>query len=217
MKKNKYLKALLDLERKFNDEESLNAINLLRSKLNDLSEDEDKSSNEEFPIPVELNQHVNSYAIFSDGACRGNPGPGAWAVFTQSKMGEKLFESVGVEFLTTNNKMELEAAIMGITELRNHLSATNLSASDDDVFVYLYSDSKYVVDGIEKWVPGWKNNNWRKADNKAPENIELWKRFDEEKAAFKNLKFMWVKGHAGHPQNEYCDQLANRALDEAGL
>ena len=83
--------------------------------------------------------------------------------------------------------------------------------------VFLYSDSKYVVDGIQKWVPGWKRRGWKKADNKAPENLDLWQELDVLVSKFDELQFKWVKGHSGHPQNEFCDQLANKSLDESGF
>ena len=112
---------------------------------------------------------------------------------------------------TTNNRMELEGALQALEALTRE-DTKALSKS-----VFLYSDSKYVVDGIEKWVPGWKKRGWKKADKKEPENLALWQELDTVVGKFKKLRFQWVKGHAGHPQNEYCDQLANQALDEAGL
>ena len=83
--------------------------------------------------------------------------------------------------------------------------------------VYLYSDSKYVVDGMKSWVKGWKARGWKKADKKAPENVELWKELDTVAAGFWQIEYHWVKGHSGHPQNERCDQIANMALDDSGF
>ena len=81
----------------------------------------------------------------------------------------------------------------------------------------LFSDSKYVVDGLKSWIHGWKRRGWKKADKKVPENVELWQQLDQLVSKFKNIEYQWVKGHAGHPQNERCDQLANEALDDAGF
>jgi ribonuclease HI len=168
---------------------------------------------DKFPLPEELKDLQIGFALFADGACRGNPGPGSFGLVGQDHTGNKIFEASGVDLPTTNNKMELTGAIRALEMLGDHLLENGLNY---DVPVYLFSDSKYVTDGITQWVPGWKNRGWKKADNKAPENMELWRRLDELAAHYKKLKFQWVKGHAGHPQNEYCDQLANHALDEAG-
>ena len=156
------------------------------------------------------------FAVFSDGACRGNPGPGAWASMGQNSKGEIIFESTGIEFGTTNNKMELQGAISGITEIVNYCKDNKL-LSTENIFVFLYSDSKYLVDGVNSWIAGWKLRGWKKADNKTPENIEFWQTIDRLRENFKHLEFIWVKGHAGHPQNEHCDRLANNTLNEAGI
>ncbi len=169
----------------------------------------------QFPIPEEMADHPNALALFSDGACRGNPGPGAWAAFGQNSQGDVLFKLEGVEVKTTNNKMELEAAVSALEELLNYVTDNKVSP---DVPVFLFSDSKYVTNGAMKWLSGWKKKGWKKADNKEPENIELWKRMDSVMQSFDHeLHFVWVKGHSGHPQNEYCDQEANRLLDESGF
>lgn len=147
-------------------------------------------------------------AVYSDGACRGNPGPGSWAFVAQAPDGSVLQKASGVSELTTNNKMELQGAIEGLTFLEDYPQKFKK--------VVFHTDSKYVVDGITKWVNGWKARGWRKADKKVPENVELWKRLDELYGMF-NVQFVWVKGHSGHPQNEMCDRMANEALDAQGF
>ncbi len=177
--------------------------------------DEEKVStnnfSSDFPLPPEIEKDSEDLAVFSDGACRGNPGPGAWGTMAQNSAGDILFTASGVEVLTTNNQMELEGAYQGLH---------NLQEVDDFNFsrkVKVYSDSKYVIDGIQKWVPGWMKRGWKKADGKTPENIEYWKKLRELNVKFNDIEYIWVKGHSGHPQNEKCDQLANEALDESGF
>ena len=143
---------------------------------------------------------------FSDGACRGNPGPGGWGCLILSSENEVLHQSSGVKSKTTNNRMELQGAIVCLNNLSHQ----------KDKKIALVSDSKYVVDGIKSWVFGWKRRGWKKADGKAPENLDLWQELDSVVNDFNSLEFKWVKGHSGYPQNEYVDQLANNALDKAG-
>ncbi|MBT4790054.1 MAG: ribonuclease HI [Halobacteriovoraceae bacterium] len=112
------------------------------------------------------------------------------------------------EKLTTNNKMELKAIIKGLECLSNQVTPMHE--------IYVYTDSQYVVNGMKTWIHGWKKRNWKKADNKAPENLELWQRLDEQ-SQICSVIFNWVKGHSGHPQNEYVDGLANKVLDENGF
>lgn len=132
--------------------------------------------------------------IFTDGACSGNPGPGGWGVVLRCEGHEK--ELSGGERETTNNRMELTAAIMGLTALKRRCK------------VRLVTDSKYVADGINKgWAASWKNNGWRKADKKPALNVELWDRLLELLSEH-DVTIEWVKGHAGHPENERCDKLA---------
>ncbi|OUR94888.1 ribonuclease HI [Halobacteriovorax marinus] len=150
-------------------------------------------------------------AIFSDGACRGNPGPGSWGMVGQNHEGDVIFKGSGVETRTTNNRMEMMGAIEAFKAILNE------EFSADETTVLLYSDSKYVVDGLKSWMKGWKKRGWKKADKKTPENVDLWQELDEVVQNFKNVKYFWVKGHAGHPQNELCDQLANEALDDSGF
>ena len=154
------------------------------------------------------------FALFSDGACRGNPGPGAWASFGQNHQGEIIFECTGVETSTTNNRMEMEGALRALENLRSYLqNQGGLEQSS----VFLYSDSQYVVKGMNDWIQGWKRRGWKKFDKKAPDNLDLWKQLDEVREKFWKVCFYWVRGHQGHPQNEYCDHLANKALDESGF
>ena len=132
--------------------------------------------------------------IFTDGACSGNPGPGGWGVVLRCEGHEK--ELSGGERETTNNRMELSAAIMGLAALKRRCK------------VRLVTDSKYVADGINKgWAASWKNNGWRKADKKPALNVELWDRLLELLSEH-DVTIEWVKGHAGHPENERCDKLA---------
>lgn len=209
---NKFLSDFVD------DQEAMELINQLIAKVDKLPKDEinrNSDKPESYSLPVEMSGLTKGYAVFSDGACRGNPGPGSWAVVIQNHLGEFILKSSGVDIPTTNNKMELEGAIRGLRGLVDKFVEDGFSQSNEPVFVY--SDSKYVIEGIEKWVPGWKNRGWKKADGKTPENLELWKEFDALKNNFEKISFHWVKGHDGHPQNELCDQMANTALDEAGF
>lgn len=134
--------------------------------------------------------------IFTDGACSGNPGPGGWGAILRYNGVEK--ELSGGEEITTNNRMELTAVIEALSALKE---ACNIS---------LYTDSRYVMDGIEKWIENWKRNNWKTANKKAPvKNIELWQKLDELQSKHE-IRWIWVKGHAGHPENERCDALARQ-------
>lgn len=167
--------------------------------------EEKAPSSSELSLPNEI-KNQDDLALFSDGACRGNPGPGAWAYIVQDISGEVIAKDQDVAAKTTNNRMELAGAIEALKFLKDSKKSGTF---------YLYTDSRYVVDGIEKWVAGWKARGWKKADKKEPENLELWKLLDQLNNELK-VNFKWVKGHAGHPQNELCDQMANEALDEAG-
>ena len=132
--------------------------------------------------------------IFTDGACSGNPGPGGWGVVLRFGGHEK--ELSGGEINTTNNRMELTAAIMGLSALKEKCK------------VRLVTDSKYVADGITKgWAVSWQKNGWRKADKKPALNPDLWEKL-LELISFHDVTIDWVKGHAGHPENERCDRLA---------
>lgn len=137
--------------------------------------------------------------IFTDGACRGNPGPGGWGAVLRFNGTEK--ELYGGEALTTNNRMELTAAIRALEALTRHCR------------VQLTTDSKYVQQGITEWLPGWKRRNWKNSARQPVKNIDLWQALDRL-AAQHDIAWHWVKGHAGHPENERADRLANRAIDE---
>jgi len=219
MRKSEILKNLRKLRTVFDDDsQALLALDQLTLKALAFPEDKKSVSLDlatSFPLPEEMRELSAGFAIFADGACRGNPGPGAWATMIQDTNSEVILKSSGVDVPTTNNKMELEGVIRGLKGLVEKWIEEGVSDHESPVFVY--SDSKYVVEGIEKWVPGWKGRGWKKADNKEPENLLLWKELDQLKASFNHIKFLWVKGHAGHPQNEMCDRMANLALDEAGF
>ena len=138
--------------------------------------------------------------IYSDGACRGNPGPGGWG--TLLRYGDKERELFGGEAHTTNNRMELTAVIRGLDALKRPCR------------VKVTTDSQYVRNGITQWIHTWKRNGWRNAAKKPVKNMDLWLRLDELAQRHK-IDWVWVKGHAGHPENERADALANRGIDEA--
>ena len=135
--------------------------------------------------------------MFTDGACRGNPGPGGWGVLL--RMGDKERELTGGEPLTTNNRMELMAAIKALEALKRPCR------------VDLHTDSIYVRDGITRWVHNWQRNGWRTSDKKPVKNAELWRELDEEIARHQ-VSWTWVKGHSGDEGNERADQLANQGV-----
>ena len=208
-------KAITELKKQFNgDHEAMDALSLLQKKLNTLfasEENHEPPSDEELPIPKELLNNPGSFGLFSDGACRGNPGPGAWGVMGQDSEGKVIFEKWGVDISTTNNKMELEGAIKALEVMGEYINQNSLSHK---VIIFLYSDSRYVVDGMSSWVAGWKRRGWKKADKKEPENLGQWQELDAISQNYSNLHFKWVRGHAGHAQNERCDEMANFALDQ---
>lgn len=138
--------------------------------------------------------------LYTDGACSGNPGPGGWAALLRWNGHEK--ELSGGEKDTTNNRMEMMAVAQG-------LEAIKRSAK-----VKLHSDSKYVLDGIQKWMPGWKAKGWKTADKKPVKNQDLWERIDSALARHE-LEYEWVRGHNGHPENERVDKLAVAAIPKA--
>jgi ribonuclease HI len=137
--------------------------------------------------------------IFTDGACRGNPGPGGWGVLLRYKGTEKRLH--GGEKHTTNNRMELLAAIRGLQLLK------------EPCLVKLTTDSQYVLQGMTEWMPGWKAKNWRAASKNPVKNVDLWKLLDTA-AAPHTIEWLWVRGHTGHRENEIADQLANHGIDE---
>ena len=136
--------------------------------------------------------------IHTDGACKGNPGPGGWGAVLQTGGGHEK-ELWGGEANTTNNRMELMAAIMALEALKRPCR------------VELHTDSKYVMQGITEWMRGWKARGWLTADKKPVKNADLWQRLDAARARH-DIKWRWVKGHAGHELNERADQLANRGV-----
>ena len=136
--------------------------------------------------------------IYTDGACRGNPGPGGWGALV--KFDEVKKEIFGGSKDTTNNQMELSAAIEGLAILKEPCS------------VELFTDSKYVMDGITQWIQNWKKNNWRTAAKKDVKNKELWKKLDEL-ILYHQVQWHWVKGHSGDMGNETADFLANKGID----
>ena len=137
--------------------------------------------------------------MYTDGSCLNNPGPGGWAALLRHNSTEKMFSGGQVD--TTNNQMELMAAIEG-------LKALNKPCDVD-----LYTDSKYVLDGYTKWLPGWKKRAWKKSDKKPVLNKELWMDLDKS-AASHTIKWHWVKGHSGHAENERVDQLARMEAEK---
>jgi ribonuclease HI len=174
--------------------------------------DEKEQKGGGLPPPVEISDEPMAIALYSDGGCRGNPGPGAYAYLVQDHEGVVLAQGVEFEAFTTNNKMELGGVISGLTEIKETLPVQGKDPLLTKVKVV--TDSKYVVDGMKSWVIGWKSRGWKKADGKAPENLELWQVLDELRDSFLCIEWVWVKGHGGHPQNEYCDRKANEAMDE---
>lgn len=142
---------------------------------------------------------MSKVEIFTDGACRGNPGPGGWGAILRSGDHEK--ELYGAEAQTTNNRMELMAAIRALEALKRPCQ------------VVLTTDSEYLRKGITEWLPQWKRRGWRTADKKPLKNLELWQTL-EAAAGRHEIEWRWVRGHTGHPENERADQLANRAIDE---
>ena len=137
--------------------------------------------------------------IYTDGACRGNPGPGGWGALL--RMGEKERELSGGEALTTNNRMELMAAIKALEALKRPCR------------VQLHTDSQYVRDGITKWIHGWRRNGWKTANKKPVKNAELWQELLNA-AAPHRVEWHWVKGHSGHPENDRVDALACAEADK---
>lgn len=136
--------------------------------------------------------------LFTDGACSGNPGPGGWAALLRWNDHEK--ELSGGELDTTNNRMEMVAVIMGLNAIKKPAQ------------VSLYSDSQYVIDGITKWISGWKARGWKTADKKPVKNQDLWERIDEAVSRHESVSYHWVRGHDGHAENERVDKLAVAAI-----
>ncbi|WP_444942150.1 ribonuclease HI [Microbulbifer sp. ZKSA004] len=142
---------------------------------------------------------MKQITIYTDGACRGNPGPGGWGALLV--YGEREKEMFGGEAHTTNNRMELLAAIKALEALKQPCK------------VDLHTDSQYLRQGITGWINNWKKNGWKTASKKPVKNADLWRQLDESVSEH-DVEWHWVKGHAGHPGNERADQLANRGVDE---
>jgi ribonuclease HI len=140
--------------------------------------------------------------IYTDGGCSGNPGPGGWAYVILGP-GDKIHEKWGAEAETTNNRMELYAALAALEAL------TKLKVESE--IVTIYTDSQYVQKGMSEWIHSWKLNGWRTSDKKPVKNQELWRRLDELAPRF-HLKWKWVRGHAGNEYNERCDQMTQEAI-----
>lgn len=136
--------------------------------------------------------------VFTDGACRGNPGPGGWGALLRTRGHEKRLSGATAE--TTNNRMELTAAIEALRALKR------------PCVVELTTDSQYVRQGITSWITNWKRRGWKTSDRKPVKNVDLWQALDLE-AARHEVSWHWVRGHSGHPENELADQLANEAID----
>jgi ribonuclease HI len=140
---------------------------------------------------------VTNVDIFTDGACSGNPGPGGWGAILRTGEHEK--ELSGGDRATTNNRMELTAVIRGLEALKRSSAVT------------IHTDSRYVMDGLTQWMPKWKKNGWKTADKKPVKNEDLWRELDVL-CAKHDLKWRWVRGHSGHPENERADALARGAI-----
>ena len=149
-------------------------------------------------VPAGSNQNTEIH-IYADGACRGNPGPGGWGAFLQAGGAEK--ELWGGEHGTTNNCMELTAVIRALEALKR------------PACVLVHTDSQYVQKGISAWIHNWKRNGWKTSDKKPVKNADLWQVLDSL-AQRHDIRWLWVKGHAGNPGNERADRLANRGIDE---
>jgi ribonuclease HI len=142
---------------------------------------------------------THTIEIFTDGACKGNPGPGGWGVLLRLGEHEKALH--GGELMTTNNRMELMAAIMGLRALKKNASVT------------LTTDSEYVMKGIREWMPNWKKRGWKTASKQPVKNADLWMLLDELVNQHQ-VEWRWVKGHSGHRENEIADELANLGVQE---
>lgn len=145
-----------------------------------------------------MTSQLKKVICYSDGSCLGNPGPGGWAVLMRYKNNEK--ELSGAELNTTNNRMELQAAIEALKALKERCD------------VVIHTDSKYVQNGITEWLYNWKKNGWKTANRKPVKNLDLWQQLDEQVSKHQ-VTWAWVKGHSGHPENDRVDELARNAAE----
>jgi ribonuclease HI len=204
--KKKLLKNIKELKKELKADDQIKfAFDVLEQAINEQIMEPKKLAPGVFETPAEVVGNANAVATFSDGGCRGNPGPGAWGIVVQEYDGRVVHEASDFKDYTTNNQMELTGALKCMEYVK-----ANMPLKSD---IYVYTDSKYVVDGMKTWVEGWKKRGWKKADRKAPENLELWQSLDAIRHELGGVNFLWVKGHAGHPQNERCDELANESMD----
>jgi ribonuclease HI len=150
-------------------------------------------------MTTKTEEQNNAVELFTDGACSGNPGPGGWGVIIRWRDHEK--ELCGGAAETTNNRMELMAAIQGLEALKRGVTAV------------LYTDSKYLQDGITRWINRWKRNGWKTSAKKPVKNVDLWQRLDKAIERHR-VEWRWVKGHSGHPENDRADELARRGLED---
>ena len=148
-----------------------------------------------------MSAELTHVEIFTDGACKGNPGPGGWGAVIRSGASEK--DISGGEALTTNNRMEMLAVVRALESLKRPCRVT------------LHTDSRYVMDGLTKWIHGWRKNGWKTADRKPVKNAELWQELVAACAPHR-IEWKWVKGHSGHPENERADRLASDAAVAIG-
>ncbi|BBL34292.1 ribonuclease HI [Nitrosomonas stercoris] len=153
---------------------------------------------------LQVKNNIEYVEIFTDGACKGNPGPGGWGVCL--RFNDETREFFGGELETTNNRMELLAAIRALQEL------ASLCGEQQAVHVQLHTDSQYVQKGMNEWIHGWKKRGWRTADKKPVKNEALWKELDELAQRYQ-VEWFWVRGHDGHAGNERADWLANQGVE----
>ncbi len=147
---------------------------------------------------------MNAITIYTDGACKGNPGPGGWGALLKSSDSQK--ELFGGELVTTNNRMEMMAVIEALTALKRPCHVT------------LYVDSQYVLKGMTEWIEGWKSRGWKTAAKQPVKNVDLWQRLDDVVShAGHKIDWRWVRGHNGDPGNEHADRLANKGVEKALL
>jgi ribonuclease HI len=218
MTKKKYLHWIQKLSEVFSEQKKiLSQLAKIKVAIEELDIPENESPAEksikesDLSLPADFNKEEFQIALFTDGACRGNPGPGSWAAMGQDNQGQIILKATGIQMKTTNNIMELLAVKEGLVALLDQDYEAKNTA------VKVYSDSRYVVDGMTTWIHSWKNRGWKKADNKGPENLIYWQELDATTSLFQKVNFQWVRGHDGHAQNEFVDQLANQALNEAGF